>query len=93
MPEWRSSHQDREKQLADKMAGSIINLPDMSEDEKDEILFSILALNDEKSISKEDIRKVLYETPQRANLFLGSLLRGSYQIKSAIARYTEEIKS
>jgi hypothetical protein len=70
------------------MAESVMSQQGMGEEQKDDIMFSLLGLNDETNITKEEIRKVLSEHPLRAKQFLRCLDRGSYSVKNLISQYT-----
>ena len=55
-------------------------------------MWIITDLNDQGSISLDDLRKVLSECPQRAKQYAFVLTRGSINVKSRIEQYVAQIK-
>ena len=55
-------------------------------------MWVITDLNDQDSISLDDLRKVLSEWPQRAKQYAFVLMRGSHNVKNRIQQYVTQIK-
>jgi sugar-specific transcriptional regulator TrmB len=55
-------------------------------------LFILTDLNDEQAIALEDLRKVLYECPQKAKQYNYALIKGINSVQHKIRRYITEVK-
>ena len=92
MKVWRTSHYPEYKRLPDMMADDLMTYPNISEDERTEIMFMITDLNDAESISQDDLRKVLSECPQRAKHYSYGLMKGSSSVRNRIEQFVANIK-
>ena len=74
------------------MADDLIGCKTISEEERTEVMFMITDLNDQDSITLDDLRKVLSECPQRAKQYAFVLMKGNANVKNRIQQFVWEIK-